>query len=43
MNKGGYLFYRIWENPGILGEPVFWVIAIICIIGIIVYKNSNKK
>lgn len=42
-SKGAYLVDKIYKNPSILEEPIFWIIAIICIIGIIVYKCSDKK
>lgn len=41
--KWAYFFQKLWNNPGVLGEPVFWIIVVIGIVGIIVYKNSNKK
>lgn len=45
-NKGAQLGIRLLghrNDPGFWENPWLWVIIVICIIGVIVYKCSDKK
>lgn len=42
-SKGAYLVHKVYENPNVLENSWFWIIVVIGIIAIIVYKCSDKK